>query len=124
VVVKSVEEILVMHRIRLLPILIFSILGLVGCQEQAPEPGVDITALRQAVLKKTEELYQIHLKLDTAAANITAAEVKARGADCSDAEYLAADAYRILEQADQDLLQLGRDLQVLFNLDVEVTNSP
>jgi hypothetical protein len=124
VLVKFFEEILMMHRIRLLPILILLILGLAGCQEQAPEPGVDMTALRQALLKKTEELYQIHLKLDTAAANITAAEVKARSADCSDAEYLAADAYRILEQADQDLLQLGRDLQVLFNLDVEVTNSP
>jgi len=112
------------RRIRLLLLLLVSILALVGCQEQAPEPGVDMTALRQAVLKKTEEIYQIHLKLDTAAADITAAEVKARNADCSDAEYLAADAYRILEQADQDLLQLGHDLQVLFDLDVEVTSSP
>ena len=113
-----------MRRTRLLLILVISILGLLGCQEQAAEPGVDMTALRQAVLKKTEEIYQIHLKLDTAAADITAAEVKARNADCSDAQYFAADAYRILEQADQDLLQLGRDLQVLFNLDVEITNSP
>ena len=113
-----------MRRILLLIVLVVSIVALHGCQEQAPEPGVDMAALRQAVLKKTEELYQIHLKLDTAAADITAAEVKARNADCSDAEYLAADAYRVLEQADQDLLQLGRDLQVLFNLDVEITNSP
>jgi len=113
-----------MRRILLLLILNVLLLGLHGCQEQAPEPGVDMVALRQAVLKKTEELYQIHLKLDTAAADITAAEVKARDADCSAAEYFAADAYRTLEQADQDLLQLGRDLQVLFNLDVEITNSP
>jgi len=119
-----VGEITLIRRIRLLLLLLVSILALVGCQEQAPEPGVDMTALRQAVLKKTEEIYQIHLKLDTAAADITAAEVKARNADCSDAEYLAADAYRILEQADQDLLQLGHDLQVLFDLDVEVTSSP
>ena len=124
VVMKFVEEFLVMRRILLLLILNISLLGLPGCQEQAPEPGVDMVALRQAVLKKTEELYQIHLKLDTAAADITAAEVKARNADCSAAEYFAADAYRTLEQADQDLLQLGRDLQVLFNLDVEITNSP
>ena len=62
--------------------------------------------------------------LDSAAADITAAERKARSEDCSDAEYLAADAYRNLEKADQDLLQLGRDLQALFNLDVEITNSP
>jgi len=73
------------------------------------------------VLKKTQELYLIHLKLDTAAADITAAELKAGTGDCSDAEYLAADAYRNLEKADQELLQLGRDLQALFNLDI---NSP
>jgi len=119
-----VEEYLEMRRTQLLLILIISILALQGCQKQASEPEVDMAALRQALLKKTEELYQIHLKLDSAAADITAAEVKARNADCSDAEYLAADAYRILEQADQDLLQLGRDLQVLFNLDVEITNLP
>lgn len=117
-----VEEILMMRRILLLLILLVSILGLHGCREQAPEPGVDMTALRQAVLKKTEELYLIHLKLDSAAADITAAEVKARNADCSDAEYLAADAYRIVEQADQDLLQFGHELQVLFDLDTETTN--
>ena len=111
-----------MRLAQLLLILIISVLVLSGCQEQAPEPGVDMTALRQAVLKKTEELYQIHLKLDSAAADITAAEVKARNADCSDAEYLAADAYRIVEQADQDLLQFGHELQVLFDLDTETTN--
>ena len=113
-----------MHRAQWLFVLLVSIVVLPGCREQAPEPGVDMAALRQAVLKMTEELYQIHLKLDTATAEITAAEVKARDADCSAAEYFAADAYRTLEQADQDLLQLGRDLQVLFNLDVEITNSP
>jgi len=78
--------------------------------------------LRQAVLKKTQDLYLIHLKLDTAAADITEAELKAGNADCSDAEYLAAEAYRNLEKADQDLLQLGRDLQALFNLDIEIRN--
>ena len=111
-----------MRRIQLLLVLVVSILALPGCQNQAPEPGADMVVLRQAVLQKTEELYQIHLKLDSAAADITAAEVKARNSDCSDAEYLAADAYRILEQADQDLLQFGHDLQVLFDLDTETTN--
>ena len=111
-----------MRRILLLLILLVLILGLPGCRGQAPEPGADMAALRQAVLQKTEELYQIHLKLDSAAADITAAEVKARNSDCSDAEYLAADAYRIVEQADQDLLQFGHELQVLFDLDTETTN--
>jgi len=110
-----------MRRSKFLPSLIISILALCGCQQQAPEPAVDMAKLRQEVLKKTQDLYRIHLKLDTAAADITAAELKAGSADCSDAEYLAADAYRNLENADQELLQLGRDLQVLFNLDV---NSP
>ena len=104
--------------------LIVSVLALYGCQKQAPEPEVDMVKLRQAVLKTTQDLYLIHLKLDTAAADITAAELKAASADCSDAEYLAADAYRTLEKADQDLLQLGTDLQELFNLDVSIANSP
>jgi hypothetical protein len=83
-----------------------------------------MSSLRQAVLKKTEDLYRIHLLLDTAAADITEAELKAGNADCSDAEYLASDAYRNLEKADQALLQLGSELQLLFNLDVEIANSP
>lgn len=105
-----------------LPAFVLALLILTGCRQPSPEPAVDISALRQAVSRKTEELYLIHLKLDSAAAAITEAELKARGSECSDAEFLAADAYQYLEQADQDLLQLGRDLQELFNLDVEMTN--
>ena len=99
-----------------------SVIFLPGCQKQTPQPAVDMNALRQEITRKTEELYLIHLKLDSAAADITAAELKARNANCSDAEYLAADAYRNLERADQDLLQLGRDLQEMFNLDVAKAN--
>jgi hypothetical protein len=113
-----------MRRAQLLLFLLTSILALTSCQKHEPEPGVDMAQLRQAVLKKTEDLYRIHLKLDSAAADITQAELKAGNSDCSDAEYFAADAYRNLQQADQDLLQLGHDLQVLFNLDVETVNSP
>jgi len=99
-----------------------SVIFLPGCQKQPPQPEIDMNALRQEITRKTEELYLIHLKHDSAAADITAAELKARNADCSDAEYLAADAYRNLERADQDLLQLGRDLQEIFNLDVASAN--
>ena len=113
-----------MRRFKFLLVLIFSLAFSCGCQKQAPEPGVDMGKLRQDVLKKTEELYRIHLLLDTAAADITEAELKAGNEDCSDAAYMAADAYRNLEKADQALLQLGNDLQVLFNLDVEIANSP
>ena len=102
-----------MRRFKFLLILFTSLAIPCGCQKQAPEPDVDMTALRQAVLKKTEDLYWIHLRLDSAADDITAAERKARSEDCSDAEYLAADAYRNLEKADQDLLQLGPAWQLL-----------
>ena len=113
-----------MRRFRFLLIL-FALLAIpYGCQKQAPEPAIDMSSLRQAVLKKTEDLYRIHLLLDTAAADITEAELKAGNADCSDAEYLASDAYRNLEKADQALLQLGSELQILFNLDAEIANSP
>jgi hypothetical protein len=118
------QEVPIMRRAQLLLFLLTSILALTSCQKHEPEPGVDMTQLRQAVLKKTEDLYRIHLKLDSAAADITQAELKAGNSDCSDAEYFAAEAYRNLQQADQDLLQLGHDLQVLFNLDVETVNSP
>jgi hypothetical protein len=99
--------------------LLLSLALLSGCQDKTPQPGVDMNALRLAVQKKTEQLYLIHLKLDTAAADITKAELKAQSGDCSDAEYLAAEAYRNIEKADQSVLELGRELQELFNLDIE-----
>lgn len=111
-----------MRQIQFLVILLFSSLVLSACQGKAPEPRVDMAKLRQAVQKKTEELYLIHLKLDSAASDITEAELKARGDQCSDAGYLAAEAYRNLEKADQDLLQLGQELQELFNLDAANAN--
>ena len=99
------------------------ILGLVllaaACREPALEPRADLDRLKQAVQEQTEQLYRIHLKLDSAASDITAAELKARSGDCGDAEYHAADAYRNLEEADQELLELGRELQALFNLDMK-----
>ena len=112
-----------MRQLKLLVILMASLSFLGGCQKQAPEGQVDMAKLRQAVQKKTEQLYLIHLKLDSAASEITNAELKARNADCSDAEYFASEAYRNLERADQDLLQIGTELQELFNLDVKNANS-
>lgn len=94
-----------------------------ACQPKASQPEVDMQVLRQAIMKKTEQIYWIHLKLDSASTAVSEAELKARNDDCSDAEYMAAEAYRNLEQADQALLELGRDLQELFNLDMEVSDS-
>lgn len=109
-----------MYRIVITLVLSATMLLCAGCQQ--PEPKVDMEALRQAVLKKTQDLYLIHLKLDTAAADITEAELKANSGQCADAEYMAAEAYRNIVKADEDLLQLGRDLQALFNLDVRTAN--
>jgi len=111
-----------MHRSMFLPILILVLVCLTGCQEKAKAPETDMLALRQAVLKKTQQIYLVHLKLDTASTEITKAEMKARSGDCSDSEYLAAEAYRNLQRADEDLLELGRELQALFNLDIDVNN--
>jgi chromosome segregation ATPase len=109
-----------MHRPIILIILLLGLTGLSGCQEKAKAPEPDMMALRQAVMKKTQEIYLIHLKLDSASSEITKAELKARDGDCSDTEYLTAEAYRNLQNADEDLLELGRELQVLFNLDIDV----
>jgi len=113
-----------MPRSLMLPVLLPGLLVLLaGCQEKAPRAEVDLQAMRQAVMQQTERIYWIHLKLDSASKAVTEAELKARDDDCSDAEYMASEAYRNLEQADQALLELGRDLQELFNLDMEVSDS-
>jgi hypothetical protein len=112
-----------MRRPLLLPILLLGWVFISACQQKAPQPAVDMQALRLAVSKQTEQIYWIHLKLDSASTAITEAELKARNDDCRDAEYIAAEAYRNLEQADEALLELGRDLQELFNLDMAMDGS-
>jgi len=100
-------------------------LGLViagGCQETVNEPSVDMQALRQAVARKTEQIYYIHLKLDSASSDLSAADQKVQAGDCSDAGYLVAESYRNVQKADEALLELGRDLQELFNLDMEIAD--
>ena len=110
-----------MHRLIILPILLLGLAGISGCQEKAKAPETDMLALRQAVLKKTQQIYLIHLKLDSASTEISEAEMKANSGNCSDSEYLTAEAYRNIENADQALLELGRELQELFNLDIDVS---
>jgi hypothetical protein len=111
-----------MRRLLMLPVLLLGLMVLSACQEKAPQTEVDLQALRQAVMQQTERIYWIHLKLDSASKAVTETELKARNDDCSDAEYIVAEAYRNLEQADEALLELGRDLQELFNLDIEMTS--
>jgi len=104
-------------------VLLISVSLLAGCQPEAAEPEVDITALRQAVFAKQELLLQIHLDLDSAASEISDAEMTAQDGNCSAAEFHSAEAYRKLRKADDAILDLGRDLQALFNLDAEKTRS-
>jgi hypothetical protein len=119
---KRERETSTMRAFALPLIFLASFLALGACHRQSAEPPPDMTALRQTVQEQTEKLYLIHLKLDSAAREIAEAEQRARAADCSDAEYVAAEAYRYLIQADDELIALGQELQALFNLDVEKAN--
>ncbi len=111
-----------MRRSLMLSLLFLGGVVVSACQEKSPQPEVDMQALRQAIMKKTEQIYWIHLKLDSASTAVSEAELKMSNSECSDAGYLAADAYRNLQQADEALLELGRDLQELLNLDIEMAS--
>lgn len=88
-----------------------------ACQQPAAEPAVDMTKLRQDIQQKTERMYWIHLRLDTAATEIANAEAAAREGNTSAAEFHATEAYRSIEQADQALLELGTRMQEMVGLD-------
>jgi len=92
-------------------------ISLSACQQEAAGPDIDMAALRQDVQKKTERMYWIHLRLDTASTEISNAEAAAREGNTSAAEFHAAEAYRSIEQADQALLELGQQMQEMVNLD-------
>lgn len=83
----------------------------------APEPQFDLAALQRDIQQKTERMYWIHLRLDTASNEIADAEAAAREGNASAAGYHAAEAYRSLEQADEALLELGEQLQEMAGLD-------
>jgi len=97
--------------------LVLLIALLTACKPAPAEPEFDITALRQDIQKKTERMYWIHLRLDTASTEILNAEEAAREGNASAAEFHAAEAYRSLEQADEALLELGQKLQEMAGLD-------
>lgn len=82
-----------------------------------PEPQFDVAALQRDIQQKTERMYWIHLRLDTASNEIADAEAAAREGNASAAGFHAAEAYRSLEQADQALLELGQQMQEMAGLD-------
>ena len=93
-----------------------------GCGQPDPQPAVDMAAMRAAMQEHTETLLLIHFKLDNALKEVSAAETRAEEGGCASAGYHAADAYRELQAADEQLLDLGRDLQELVNLDAASAN--
>ncbi|MBT8064006.1 MAG: hypothetical protein HKP03_01740 [Xanthomonadales bacterium] len=97
--------------------LIAMICLLSACGQAAAPPGPEMARLQQSVLQKQEELLQIHLDLDSAALEIAEAEQMAQSGNCSGAEFHAAESYRMLRKADDSILELGTELQALFNLD-------
>jgi hypothetical protein len=102
--------------------LMFGPVVLTGCQNKASPAGEELLELRAAMNRKTEQLLNIHLRLDTALSNLVEAESLARSGDCADVQYRVADAYNELRQADSAVLDLGIELQALFNLDAGIAN--
>jgi hypothetical protein len=92
--------------------------GMTACGPTEPAAGPDPAALKRQMQQHTEELLRIHLRLDTAANEISEAEAAARNGNDSAAEFHAQEAYRNLETADEALLELGRRLQEMVNLDI------
>ena len=93
------------------------LLALVACAQQDDTMAVDMQKLQRDVMARQELLLAIHLDLDAAAREISDAQVNAAEGNCSGAEFHATEAYRQLRDADEAILDLGRDLQALFNLD-------
>jgi hypothetical protein len=105
-----------MNSLKVFPVAAILVFMLAGCSPP-PEPEFDVAALRQDIQKKTERMYWIHLRLDTAATEISNAEVAAQEGNVSAAEFHAAEAYRSIGQANQALLELGQQMQEMAGLD-------
>jgi len=95
---------------------------LAACRQADAPPSADVAAIRAAMQEHTATLLLIHYKLDNALKELSAAESRAGEGDCAGSGYHAADAYRELQAADDQLLDLGRELQQLVNLDAASAN--
>ena len=98
------------------------LLFLAACGVNDPPPGPDMARLRAEMQEHTETLLLIHFKLDNALKELSSAETRAEEGGCASAAYHVADAHRELQLADDQLLDLGRDLQELLNLDAGAAN--
>ena len=104
--------------LRILPAFAFATL-LTACGQNTDPTGPDMAALQREMQEKTEDILLIHLKLDTALTEISKAEAAAQEGNSSAASFHASEAYRSLETADSDLLDLGRKLQEMVHLDID-----
>lgn len=99
-----------------------------GCRQAEPPAEKselhDSAAVRRAMQEHSEALLLIHLRLDSAATELSRAEDQAQNGNYSAVDYHMADARRHLDAADDAVLQLGQDLQKLFNLDAADANPP
>ena len=93
---------------------------LAACQPGSEAAGADMKRLQKQILARQDLLLNIHLELDSAARDISDAHLMAQDGNCSGAEFHSAEAYRRLRAADEAILDLGRDLQALFNLESAV----
>jgi hypothetical protein len=95
---------------------------LAGCQQPASTADAELAQLKTAMIRKTEQLRDIHLRLNSALTEISKAETTAQSGNCSDAQYIATDAYDHVARADDAILEMGAELQEMFNLDVAIAN--
>lgn len=112
----------------LLAFLLAACLSAAGCgRAEPPAAKAELhvpAALKLAMQDHSETLLLIHLRLDSAATELTRAEEQAQTGNYSAVDYHMADARRHLDAADDAVLQLGQDLQILFNLDAATANPP
>lgn len=106
----------------LIPLFTAAVLAVTGCGDKPAQATTDMAQLRQAIQQKTEALYWIHLRLDTAVTEISNAQLAMQEGNCSGSEFMPATAYRELNKANEAVLDLGRELQELVNSDVERAN--
>lgn len=93
-----------------------------GCQEPASTADAELAQMKTAMIRKTEQLRDIHLRLNSALTDISKTQTAAQSGNCSDAQYIATDAYDHVARADDAILEMGVELQEIFNLDVVIAN--
>lgn len=90
-----------------------------ACERKTEAPPFDLVKLQSQAQALTEDLYRIHLKLDTAAREISEAETAIAEGNNSGAAFHTTEAYRAVTKADDELIELGRALQRAVSLDIK-----